>query len=290
MHETAYKTGKSFFELYWKPGFHNIVDFGSGDINGSLRDHCPAGAEYTGLDMEAGPGVDVCISPHAPLPLSDEFADVVVSSSVFEHDELFWETFLELVRITRRGGFLYVSAPSNGHFHRHPVDCWRFYPDASTALVKWAKSKGLEVELVESFILRRGADVWNDFVAIFHRPGETPLGPQELLSDRFTCANVKRGGQAAILREESDSEDTFLLKAAQRERDTHEKSATTLQRELLQAQEQLASAQEQLASTQARLAAVQSELDLARMSTSWRVTAPLRTVRSYLLQLTGRPD
>ena len=158
MHDTAYKTGKSFFELYWKPDFHNIVDFGSSDVNGSLRDHCPPGAEYTGLDLEAGPGVDFCIRPHERLPLCDEFADIVVASSVFEHDELFWETFLELVRITRRGGFLYISAPSNGHFHRHPVDCWRFYPDASTALVKWAHSKGLDIELVESCILRRGAD------------------------------------------------------------------------------------------------------------------------------------
>ena len=28
----------------------------------------------------------------------------------------------------------YLNAPSNGEFHRYPVDCWRFYPDAGGAL------------------------------------------------------------------------------------------------------------------------------------------------------------
>lgn len=288
MHDTAYKTGQSFFELYWKPDFHNIVDFGAGNVNGSLRDHCPAGAEYTGLDMEAGPGVDVCIRPHEALPLSDEFADVVVASSVFEHDELFWETFLELVRITRKGGFIYINAPSNGSFHRYPVDCWRFYPDAGEALAKWACRQGLDVELVESCIVRRQGDEWNDFVAVFHRKGEQPLGEQALLSDRHRCLNVRRGGVAEIREQQALTEDVAMLHAQKHELGTQTSRAAALEAELVAVRAELSSNLAELAAARTNLKNTAYELSLVQLSTSWRVTAPLRTARSYLLHLAGR--
>ena len=138
MHETAYEHGRLFFELYWQPGFEVVIDLGSQDVNGSLRDHCPPGARYVGLDLEPGPGVDMVVEPGATLPFADASVDVVVSTSAFEHDVFFWETFLELTRVIRPGGFVYIDAPSNNDFHRHPLDCWRFYPDAGIALAKWA--------------------------------------------------------------------------------------------------------------------------------------------------------
>ena len=64
-------------------------------------------------------------------------------------------------------GLLYINAPSNGEFHRHPVDCWRFYPDSSVALQNWARRSGHKCSLVESFVGRRKKDQWNDFVAVF---------------------------------------------------------------------------------------------------------------------------
>jgi hypothetical protein len=47
-----------------------------------------------GLDLEAGPGVDV-VAPEGAMggyPFPDGAFDVVVSSSVLEHDEFFWVT------------------------------------------------------------------------------------------------------------------------------------------------------------------------------------------------------
>jgi len=43
--------------------------------------------------------------------------------ATFEHDVMFWESFLELVRVLRPGGLLYLNAPSNTAFHRYPLDC-----------------------------------------------------------------------------------------------------------------------------------------------------------------------
>ena len=71
------------------------------------------------------------------LPLASESVDVVVSSSRFEHVEFFWLMFNEVLRVFKPDGLFYLNAPSNGEFHRYPVDCWRFYPDAAQALVNW---------------------------------------------------------------------------------------------------------------------------------------------------------
>lgn len=38
MHDTAYEIGRKFFEIYWSDGFRRILDVGSRDVNGTLRD------------------------------------------------------------------------------------------------------------------------------------------------------------------------------------------------------------------------------------------------------------
>ncbi len=55
---------------------------------------------------------------------------------------------------------MYVSAPSNGAYHRYPTDNWRFYPDSGKALSDYANKEGFNTKLLESFI---GA---GDFVAV----------------------------------------------------------------------------------------------------------------------------
>jgi TPR repeat protein len=54
MHDTAFAIGRKFFELYGdKPGLR-VVDVGSQDVNGTLRDALPQDCEYIGVDLEPG--------------------------------------------------------------------------------------------------------------------------------------------------------------------------------------------------------------------------------------------
>ncbi len=87
---------------------------------------------------------------------------------------------------------LYVNVPSNGDFHRYPLDCWRFYPDAGVALVRWAGRRGIEIELIESFIGLPQAERWADFVGVFRRAGGTPLASKGRISDHVPAINVHR--------------------------------------------------------------------------------------------------
>ena len=160
------KAGKDFFDRYITSG-GVIVDIGSKNVNGSLRSVASVDCKYLGLDCETGDGVDVVMSDPYKIPYPNDFADFCVSTSCFEHVDFFWELFLEMVRIVKPGGFIYINAPSAGPYHCHPVDCWRFYPDAGDALKRWAERNGLYVTIVDTYTLDTGA--WNDWVAIFRK-------------------------------------------------------------------------------------------------------------------------
>lgn len=206
MHDTAYAIGRKFFEYYGRPG-QIVIELGSCAVNGTLRDFCPVAAVYLGVDIAPGPGVDVHVTLGEPLPFRSEFADLVVTSSAFEHDPFFWETFLELARILKPGGVLYINAPANGAFHRYPVDCWRFYPDCGVALERYARKKGIALTLLESFIADRMSDIWDDFVAVFRKQDESNSASIRYLSDCFSCTNIHRMGEGEILRASELTED-----------------------------------------------------------------------------------
>jgi SAM-dependent methyltransferase len=168
MHDTAMEIGERFFRTYVneRTGL-TVLDIGAQDVNGSLKSVCPPANHYVGVDFVAGKGVDIVISDPYSLPVGDEFADVVVCSSCFEHSEFFWLLFNEIQRILRPNGICYLNVPSNGSIHRFPVDCWRFYPDSGIALQNWARRGGYKTALLESFTSNQKANRWNDFVAVF---------------------------------------------------------------------------------------------------------------------------
>jgi hypothetical protein len=90
MHDTAYEIGRRFFEAYGTPQ-SVIIEFGSLNVNGTLRDFCPAGAQWIGLDLTECPGVDIVINTMVGIPLASRSADIVIASSVFEHDLILLE-------------------------------------------------------------------------------------------------------------------------------------------------------------------------------------------------------
>jgi SAM-dependent methyltransferase len=160
------------------------------DVNGSLRDFCPVEGYYVGVDLSAGRGVDVVVTTNAELPFAAEVFDIVVSTSCLEHDAMFWVTFLEMCRVLKEGGYLYLNAPSKGAYHQYPIDGWRFFPDAGIALRDWAKLNKHSIELLESFITENKNDIWNDCVMIFGKKADRA---SLTVSERYPRAiNIRR--------------------------------------------------------------------------------------------------
>lgn len=173
MHKTAYINANKFYDKYCANNIENkkILEIGSWGIQ-SLRPIFEKG-NYTGLDIQNGLNVDVIASSHE-MPFSDETFDVIISSSCLEHDEFFWLTFLEMSRVLRTNGYIYICAPSSGPYHPQmcPSDSWRFYPDSWRSLAKWSQKNNFNISLVESYIdtFRIMPDEdWKDSIGIFQK-------------------------------------------------------------------------------------------------------------------------
>lgn len=107
----------------------SILDVGSRNVNGSLREIVMAkgAAEYVGVDLQAGPGVDVVCDAGA---LVKRFGmgsfDIVFSACTLEHVQNLPLVVANMKQVCRPGGLLVVAVPGKWPRHEYPGDYWRF--------------------------------------------------------------------------------------------------------------------------------------------------------------------
>lgn len=216
MHPSALKNADIFYKVYaTSTELRTVVDIGAQNVNGSIKDVTPAHLKYIGVDFVKANGVDVVLTDPYTLPFDSESVDIVMCNSCLEHSEMFWVLYLEVLRILRPHGLFYINVPSNGHYHRWPVDCWRFYPDSGQALVNWAKRNGLAPVLLESFVSDKYKGIWNDYVAVFLKDESRISSYKNRMADQihsFTNGTVV--GQTKILRFRATPEDQYSLLTA----------------------------------------------------------------------------
>ena len=265
MHKSAYEIGGAAISLLWQEHMSSILEIGSLDVNGSLKDFRPSGSNWVGVDIENGSGVDLVIEDPHSLPFPARTFDLVLATSVFEHDPMFWLTFIEMVRVTKEGGYIYICAPSNGWVHRFPLDVYRFYPDAGIALANWGQMHNDKLKLVESFIAERDGADWNDFCAIF-TVGDSQ--PSNNLYEMFKCYNVYHGDDF-LSETANDAPEDFRIVGA-------------LSDQVVKAKVENESILEVQRNLTADLVKLQTELDRVYESNSWKLTKPIRTLKSKL--------
>jgi SAM-dependent methyltransferase len=124
-----------------------VLDVGSCAYNGhdTYKSLFPTPRyEYCGLDMLAGPNVDVVeVNPYRWKDLRNETFDVVISGQTFEHTEFFWVTIAEMARVLKKDGLLCLIAPNGFGEHRYPVDCYRFFADEMVSIARYVGMKPL---------------------------------------------------------------------------------------------------------------------------------------------------
>lgn len=148
----------------------NVLDIGSFDVNGSYKSmFARDGWTYTGVDLTAGPNVDVVLPSPYRLPFPSYSVDVIVSGQAFEHVEFFWLTWLEMARVLKPGGLIFLLAPSRGPEHRYPQDCWRFYPDGYRALATYGDLEMVSVTTDWAEHPEPDSAPWGDTVGVFRQ-------------------------------------------------------------------------------------------------------------------------
>jgi SAM-dependent methyltransferase len=107
-----------------------------GSRNQDLRFRFPGCRSYVGIDIHPGPNVDVVGDAHH---LTDHFPpnhfDAVFSISVFEHLAMPWKAALEMSRVLKVGGLIFIATHPTWPAHELPWDFWRFSTEALKALL-----------------------------------------------------------------------------------------------------------------------------------------------------------
>jgi len=119
----------------------SILDVGSRRVRRQTLDYSQifsADYDYTGMDIVAGPNVDIVGYDSITMQY-----DVVISGNVMEHVERPWEWIVSLATYFKK--YICIIAPWQWREHRHPIDTFRYMPDGMRSLFNYAGIKVIEI-------------------------------------------------------------------------------------------------------------------------------------------------
>lgn len=138
----------TFLEFYNRAIAHEsptMLKLGSRSVDNSpavnVFPHCK---EHIGMDIHPGVGVDVVGDAHklSELFAKDQF-DYIYSLSVFEHLFAPWKVVIEMNKVMKTGGYVFVGTHPVWPIHELPWDFWRFPENGFHALFN--KHTGFEI-------------------------------------------------------------------------------------------------------------------------------------------------
>lgn len=136
----------------FSPAGRHLVEIGSLNINGSAREYAEArAASYIGIDIKAGPGVDVIGDAVEVLSTWSSRVDMVICTEVLEHHRE-PETIVQAARkVLKGGGLLVLTAaghdrkPHSAYGAEHPLPD-EYYKNVETDdLRKWLVDAGFRI-------------------------------------------------------------------------------------------------------------------------------------------------
>ena len=107
---------KEFKDYYINNKFNkdiNILEVGSLDVNGSIKDLFNFCNDYTGIDLEKGPNVDLVMDGSEIYKLNKKF-DMVISCECFEHAKNWKIIFKQMCEVAKENAFVLISVASTG--------------------------------------------------------------------------------------------------------------------------------------------------------------------------------
>lgn len=152
MHKEAYDyVFQNFFQLQkgYTTSLANkdlkVLELGSFNINGGVRDFIePWCQEYVGLDLQAGPGVDVVMSSHEYI--RPNYFDFIVTTETFEHNEHWKDTLMvSWENLVPNGVFIATMAGEGRAPHsaldEKPIRDWEYYANIVEWDLRWSLKK-----------------------------------------------------------------------------------------------------------------------------------------------------
>jgi SAM-dependent methyltransferase len=120
-----------FVKHYLKPeevSGKRVLEIGSLNVNGSVRDVIQGTSMYIGIDIRGGTDVDIVMSgEHLYSVFAPESFDVVLCIETLEHVFDWRQVIRQIKYVLRPNGVVLLTTRSPGYkLHGYPEDFWRF--------------------------------------------------------------------------------------------------------------------------------------------------------------------
>lgn len=137
MHNSVREFVEECVELINKPDINrrwhlnDILEIGSRNVNGTVRDFFLDAHDYVGIDIVNGFDVDTIMDSHQ-MTFSDDDFDIILCLEMLEHDNCPWLTLAEIDRVLCPGGYLILTTRAFDEKGCYPMhddphgDYWRF--------------------------------------------------------------------------------------------------------------------------------------------------------------------
>jgi SAM-dependent methyltransferase len=127
----------------------NVLEIGSREVTGvsTARNRFDK-ANYIGFDYYPGNNVDIVGDAHKLSSYfnADERFDLIYSSACFEHFAMPWVVAIEIAKLLKIGGYVFIETHFSYSVHERP---WHFFQFSDMAL-KVLFSKALGFECIET--------------------------------------------------------------------------------------------------------------------------------------------
>ena len=138
MHKSQYEITKKCITKYFTKNY-DVYDIGSYDVSSQYPGSFQPGNmrqtvidnenKYIGVDIKAGPNVDIVINEKNWKEIPDNSMKYVISGSCLEHVPAPWKWAELLYKKMKKGGICIIHIPFKISDHKSPKDCYRILPD-----------------------------------------------------------------------------------------------------------------------------------------------------------------
>jgi len=255
-------------------GDMNVLEIGSQDINGSVRDFFKQGPNYLGLDLGNAKGVDWTI-PGELVELPDHWAKVCISTECFEHAATWERILVNMIRITEEDGLLILTIAGDGRATHGTID-----------------SESQSSPFTTSYYKNLGPDDISDKIRLGHyfkchcfqvnsESGDTYFWGIRSASAVNTAGDGWQSPLDRLARAQGQlSQAVNRHNEMKQQLNRSEEALESYKQKLMTAELELQEANLDAEVVKASMQALEQELSNLKNSRVWRLTAPLRKAKN----------
>jgi SAM-dependent methyltransferase len=254
-------------------GQANVLEIGSQDINGTVRDYFEENANYLGLDLGMAKGVDWTI-PGELVELPDQWASACISTECFEHAATWEQILLNMIRITREDGLLILSIAGNGRATHGTIDSDVESSPFTTSYYKNLGPDDIAQKIKLGHYFKRHSFQVNTEAGDTYFWGIRSASPVNSLDEGWQAPLDRLARAQGQLSQAVNRHNEIKQQLKQ-----SEEALEACQAKLNAAQVEIQQTRQQTSVLKASVQSLEQEVIDLRNSRTWKLTAPLRRIK-----------